>query len=133
MLLGLKFYRYNGGAQNPPICANNCEGTAGGSCNQSSDNNCNNGAGNYFVVQGTNGWEFRQLHLNHSAVYSYTKYADKGNILGHWGSTGFSTAPHGHADNRLNGVRQPTWYEPYGFFCGLKANWNFVVGRPLLQ
>ncbi len=132
MLIGLKLYRYNGGGQNPPICPNNCEGRPQG-CGNIPGDNCNGGAGNYFTVIGSNGWDFRQLHLNHSAVYSYTKYADVRNILGHWGSTGNSSAPHAHADNRLNGVRRTAWYENYGITCNSPGHYNAVIGYPQLQ
>jgi len=126
MTYNLKLYQYTGG------CANNCEGTAGASCNLSSDNNCNGGAGNYFRVIGTNGWDFRQLHFNYSAVYSYTKYARTGNILGHTGSTGNSTGPHVHADNRLNGVRRTDWYTGL-VTCGDRGTSDFLMGYVQLQ
>lgn len=129
MTINLKLYQYNLGFSTP--CANNCEGTSG-KCNKSSDNNCHGGAGNYFVVQGTNGWDFRQLHLNHSEVYSYTKYAVTGNRIGHLGSTGHSTAPHVHADNRRNGVRMTDWYAGV-VTCGFPATSDDLVGYLQLQ
>lgn len=125
MTLNLKLYQYNLGLTT--VCANNCEGTGGSSCNQSSDNNCHGGRGNFFAVVGAHGWDFRQLHLNHSAVYSYTKYAQTGNRIGHTGSTGDSSGPHVHADNRRNQIRRREWYETV-VTCGDRGTSDFLMG-----
>jgi hypothetical protein len=130
--LTLQYHTYNAGYLD--ICPKNCDGSPA-SCTATTDENCHNGYGNYFTVFGSNGYSFNQLHMNHSATYSYTKYAKSGDILGHWGSTGFSTAAHGHADNRQYGTLRTEWYTAYinnSITCGSRANVSDLVGYPQL-
>jgi len=114
MLSGSFYYRYYGG------CANNCSGGT----------TCNGGAGNYYVVSGSNGWDFRQLHLNSNAS-SGTKTCDRC-ALGLVGSTGNSTGAHVHADNRQYATRKSAWYTSKGTTCGSSAYCGNTVGYPTL-
>jgi hypothetical protein len=117
MLVGS--YRYNliGG------CANNC-------ANPPPNPSCNGSAGNYYVVYGSNTWQFRQLHVNTNGS-SYTQTCDRC-PLGLVGSTGNSYGAHVHADNLYNGSRQTGWYTSVGTTCGSSANCTSRVGVPTL-
>ena len=114
MLQGNYNYRYYGG------CANNCVGGT----------TCNGGAGNYYVVTGAHGWDFRQLHVN-SNVSSGTKTCDRC-ALGLVGSTGNSTGAHVHADNRQYSTRKTAWYTSKGTTCGTNAYCGNIIGAPTL-
>ena len=109
-----RYYQYYGG------CAANCSGGT----------TCNGGAGNYYVVTGGSGWDFRQLHLNANAS-SGSKTCDRC-ALGLVGSTGNSTGAHVHADNRQYGTRKTAWYTSVGTTCGKSAYCNNVMGNPTL-
>ena len=91
---------------------------------------CNGGAGNYYVVSGANGWDFRQLHVN-ANHNSFTKVCN-GCTLGLVGSTGDSTGAHVHADNRQYGTRKSAWYVSAGTTCGSSAYCGNVIGSPTL-
>lgn len=117
MLVGSYKYTYYGG------CANSCGSCSGGSC-------CNGGAGNYYVVQGASGWDFRQLHLNSNAS-SKSQTCDRC-ALGHVGSTGDSPSAHAHSDNRQYGTRMSAWYVNVGTTCGSSGYCNNKVGTPTL-
>ncbi len=109
-----KYYQYYGG------CANNCVGGT----------TCNGGAGNYYVVTGASGWDFRQLHIN-SNTSSGTKTCDRC-ALGLVGSTGNSSGAHVHADNRQYGTRKSAWYVNAGTTCGSSGYCGNRVGVPTL-
>jgi hypothetical protein len=112
-LEGSYYYRFYGG------CAASCTG-----------NTCNGGAGNYYVVTGANGWDFRMLHLIADA-YSGSKTCD-GCRLGQVGATGSATEPHVHLDNRQYGTRKSAWYVSAGTTCGSSAYCGNVIGSPTL-
>ncbi|HZH16037.1 MAG TPA: peptidase M23 [Archangium sp.] len=113
-MLGGNFnYNYYGG------CAASCTGST-----------CNGGAGNYYVVTGTNGWDFRQLHFNANAS-SGTKTCDRC-ALGLLGATGNATGPHTHADNRQYGTRKTSWYTTTGTTCGTSAYCGNIIGYATL-
>ena len=99
-------------------CANSCSGCAAGCCN--------GGAGNYYVVTGASGWDFRQLHFNTSAA-SGTKTCDRC-VLGLLGATGASTGVHAHLDNRQYGTRKSAWYTTVGTTCGSNADCGVRIG-----
>ena len=103
-------------------CADSCGScTAGAGC-------CNGGAGNYYVVSGGSGWDFRQLHSNSPKG---TQTCDRC-ALGLIGSTGNSTGAHSHSDNRQYGTRKTAWYTAVGTTCGSSGNCNNRVGIPTL-
>ena len=112
-LAGRRYYHYYGG------CADDCNSTK---------SSCNGGAGNFYVSKGSSGYEFRALHLNANS-YSRSKWCDKGCRLGHLGSTGGSTAPHVHNDNRRWGTRLTRWYTMVGTSCGTRAEQSDRVGN----
>ncbi len=113
MLSGSYAYRYYGG------CAAACYGST-----------CNGGAGNYYVVTGANGWDFRQLHFINNAS-SGTKTCD-GCALGLIGGTGSASGPHSHADNRQYGTRASAWYTSKGTTCGTSGYCGNIIGAPTL-
>lgn len=113
MILGSRYYRYYGG------CGQSCRATS-----------CNGGAGNYVVVTGGSGWQFRQLHIGANAS-SRSKTCDRC-ALGLVSSTGQSYGAHVHADNRRYGTRMTAWYTSVGTTCGRSAYCGNVVGRPTL-
>lgn len=117
MLVGSYSYKFFGG------CASNCK-------NPPPSPSCNGGAGNYYVVSGSSGWEFRQLHIN-TNVSSKTQTCDRC-PLGLVGSTGESYGAHAHADNRKFGTRMTAWYTSVGTTCGSSANCTNRVGVPTL-
>jgi hypothetical protein len=104
-------------------CANNC-------ANPPPNPDCNGGAGNYYVVSGANGWDFRQLHFNTSPSTG-AKTCDRC-ALGLVGSTGHSFGAHSHSDNRQFGTRKSAWYSASGTTCGSSGYCNNVVGKPTL-
>jgi hypothetical protein len=104
-------------------CANNC-------ANPPPNPGCNGGAGNYYVVSGANGWDFRQLHFN-TNVSSGTQTCDRC-ALGLVGSTGESYGAHSHSDNRQFGTRKSAWYAGSGATCGSSGYCNNTVGVPTL-
>ena len=102
-------------------CGDSCGSCSGSSC-------CNGGAGNYFVVSGGSGWDFRQLHSN---APKGTQTCDRC-ALGLIGSTGNSTGAHSHSDNRQYGTRKSAWYTAAGTTCGSSGNCSNRVGVPTL-
>jgi hypothetical protein len=103
-------------------CANSCGAcSAGAGC-------CNGGAGNYFVVSGGSGWDFRQLHSNSPKG---TQTCDRC-AIGLIGSTGNSTGAHSHSDNRQYGTKKSAWYTAVGTTCGSSGYCNNRVGTPTL-
>lgn len=117
MLVGSFYYKSYSG------CANNC-------ANPPPNPDCNGGAGNYYVVTGASGWDFRQLHFNTNASTGSTT-CDRC-ALGLVGSTGHSYGAHSHSDNRQYGTRKSAWYTAVGTTCGSSGYCNNVVGKPTL-
>ena len=112
-LVGSHYYQLYGG------CAATCTG-----------NTCNGGAGNYYVVTGSSGWDFRMLHLITDSS-SASKTCD-GCRLGQVGGTGSATSAHVHLDNRQYGTRKSAWYVSAGTTCGANAYCGTVLGYPTL-
>lgn len=112
-LVGNYYYRFYGG------CSNLCSGST-----------CNGGAGNYLVVTGANGWDFRILHANADAN-SFSKTCDRCR-LGQVGGTGSATSAHVHLDNRQYGTRKTAWYSGAGTTCGSSGYCGNVIGYPTL-
>ena len=104
-------------------CANNC-------ANPPPNPDCNGGAGNYVVVTGGSGWDFRQLHFNTNASTG-SKTCDRC-ALGLLGSTGSSYGAHSHSDNRQYGTRKSAWYANVGTTCGSSGDCVNRVGVPTL-
>jgi hypothetical protein len=107
MLQGAYYYTYYGS------CANTC-----------TDSTCNN----LYVVNGANGWDFRQLYV-YANANSYSKTCD-GCVLGLVGSS-HGTPGLTHADNRQYGTRKTAWYSAK-VTCGANIMCGSVVGYPTL-
>ncbi|HYO53686.1 peptidase M23 [Archangium sp.] len=112
MLAGSYYYKYYGG------CAGACNGST-----------CNGGAGNYYIVTGSSGWDFRLLHV-YANVSSGSKTCDRC-ALGLVGGTGSTTTPHTHADNRQYATRHSTWFKG-AVSCGSSGYCGNIVGSPTL-
>lgn len=117
MLNGTYYYQLMHGT-----CASDCD---------SVKTDCGAGAGNYVQVTGSNGYDFREMHLNPNADMK-SKTAARGAYIGWLGSTGSSTAPHVHADNRRSGTRLSAWYSAY-VTCGSPATSANAIGQVTLQ
>jgi hypothetical protein len=115
-LVGTFTYRPYGG------CANTCSGT---------NTSCNGGAGNYYVVTGASGWDFRMLHANNGSTAPVTKTCNRCLLGTTVGSTGSATTPHVHLDNRQYGTRKTAWYSGT-VTCGSPASCTNVIGYPTL-
>ncbi len=115
-LVGNFTYRIYGG------CANTCSGTG---------TTCNGGAGNYYVVTGSSGWDFRMLHANNGPTPAVTKTCDRCALGTVVGSTGSASTPHVHLDNRQYGTRKTAWYSGT-VTCGSSATCTRVIGYPTL-
>jgi hypothetical protein len=96
-------------------CANSCSGSA-----------CNGGAGNYHLVTGANGFDFRQLYTNNPYA---TVTCDRCTI-GLVGASGGSGGGQVRADNRQYGTRLSGWYS--GTVVGASAYCGNRVGSPTL-
>jgi Peptidase family M23 len=73
-----------------------------------------NGYGNFVDVSHGSGWTTRYAHL--SAVFVRPgDFVDANRALGLTGSTGSSTGPHLHYEQRFNGVIQPAVFENQAF------------------
>jgi hypothetical protein len=112
MLSGVYSYRYFGG------CGNSCTG-----------NTCNGGAGNYYTVTGSSGWDFRQIHFNSNAS-SGSKACDRCS-LGLIGATGSASFAHSHSENRQYGTRKTAWFAA-SVSCGATVSCTSPVGYPTL-
>lgn len=88
---------------------------------------CNGGAGNYYVVTGVSGWDFRMLHATGTAVTVTCDRCRLGSKVG--GSGG---VVHVHLDNRQYGTRKTAWYSGAGTTCGSSGNCTQVIGYPTL-
>jgi hypothetical protein len=115
MLVGSRYYQYYGG------CANKCT---------SDSTSCNGGAGNYYVVRGTDGWDFRQFYVN-STASSYSKTCD-GCALGMVGASGSATSGKVYSDNRQYGTRSSAWYTGVIPTCGGSGYCGNLIGYPTL-
>ncbi len=104
---GNYYYQYYSG------CATTC----------ATDTTCNGGAGNYYVVTGSSGWDFRILNVN-PTTSSRSQTCDSC-VLGAAGG-------HVHFDNRQYGTRKSAWYTSVGLTCGVSAYCGTVLGNATL-
>ena len=111
-----RFYTYLGG------CGRFCGNHLG--------NRCNGGAGNIITTRGGNGWDWRQMHINHLAGHSRSKTCNRCSF-GLVGSTGNSSAGHVHAENRRFGTKATGWLA--GKSVGQNASCTRVMGQPRLN
>jgi hypothetical protein len=111
-----RFYSYLGGCGK--FCGNNL------------GNQCHGGAGNIITTTGGNGWDWRQMHINHLAGHSKSKTCNRCSF-GLVGSTGNSSGGHAHVENRRFGTKATAWLA--GRSVGQNAACTRVVGNPKLN
>ncbi len=78
----------------------------------------NGGYGNCVMIDHGNGVVTVYAHMSSIGV-SYGQYVTAGQYVGAVGSTGVSTSPHCHFENRINGAQT----DPAAYFSGL-SYWN---------
>lgn len=116
-IVGSRRYQVYGG------CADTCS---------SGSASCNGGAGNYHVVTGASGWDFRMMHANNGASTPTTKTCDRCLLGTMVGATGSASVVHVHLDNRQYGTRKTAWYSSAGTTCGSSGDCKSVIGYPTL-
>lgn len=111
-----RYYSYIGGCGR--YCGNNLGST------------CNGGAGNLITTTGSNGWDWRQMHINYLAGTSRSKTCTRC-AFGLIGSTGNSSGGHAHVENRRYGTKSTAWMS--NVWVGMNANCTRTIGWPRLQ
>lgn len=105
-------------------------GGCGVYCGNHLGNTCNGGAGNMITTTGSNGWDWRQMHINYLSGTSRSKTCTRC-AFGLIGSTGNSSAGHAHVENRRYGTKSTSWMS--NVWVGMNANCTKTLGRPRLQ
>jgi hypothetical protein len=111
-----RYYSYLGGCGK--FCGNNLGST------------CNGGAGNMITTTGSNGWDWRQMHINYLSGHSKSKTCTRCSF-GLIGSTGNSSGGHAHVENRRYGTKSTSWMS--GAYVGMASSCTQTVGSPKLQ
>ncbi len=111
-----RYYRYTGG------CGRYCGNHLG--------NRCNGGAGNLITTVGSNGWDWRQFHINELSGTSRSKTCTRC-AFGLIGSTGNSSGGHAHVENRRYGTKSTAWMA--NAYVGMNANCTRTIGHPRLR
>ncbi|GIG90495.1 peptidoglycan DD-metalloendopeptidase family protein [Plantactinospora endophytica] len=68
------------------------------------------GAGNYVKLNHGSGWQTMYLHMIAPPVVSTGQRVVQGQLLGRVGSTGRSSAPHMHHEQRRDGQKVESWF-----------------------
>lgn len=105
-------------------------GGCGGYCGNHLGNRCNGGAGNMISTTGSNGWDWRQMHINYLSGHSRSKTCTRCSF-GLIGSTGNSSGGHAHVENRRYGTKSTAWMSDV--WVGMNANCTRTIGWPRLQ
>lgn len=104
-------------------------GGCGKFCGNNLGSTCNGGAGNMITTTGTNGWDWRQMHINSLTGFSKSKTCTRC-AFGLVGSTGNSSAGHVHVENRRYGTKSTGWLS--GNSVGQSSSCTKTMGYPKL-
>jgi hypothetical protein len=104
-------------------------GGCGRFCGNNLGSQCNGGAGNMISTVGSNGWDWRQMHINHLTGFSKSKTCTRC-AFGLIGSTGNSSAGHAHVENRRYGTKSTSWMS--NVYVGMASSCTITVGYPKL-
>jgi len=115
MIYGKRYYRYRHDWHNE------CGGSTG-----------SGSYGNWFYYTGRNSYRFVEAHSNHSSTYGRSGYFYKGSILNLVGSSGNSSGPHTHAENKKDWSPITGWLVSYYYYglCGHHPTYRTRVGVP---
>ncbi|MEU8419651.1 peptidoglycan DD-metalloendopeptidase family protein [Micromonospora sp. NPDC048835] len=69
------------------------------------------GAGNYVKINHGSGWQTMYLHMVARPVVSTGQRVVQGQLLGRVGSTGRSSGPHMHHEQRRDGQKVESWFD----------------------
>lgn len=105
-------------------------GGCGKFCGNNLGSTCHGGAGNMITTTGSDGWDWRQMHINHLATKSKSKTCNRC-AFGLVGSTGNSSGAHAHVENRRFGSKMTAWMS--GKSVGQNSNCTVKVGSPKLS
>ncbi|SDS17189.1 Peptidase family M23 [Nocardioides scoriae] len=86
--------------------------------------------GRYVVVDHGNGWTTLYAHLN-AIVATVGQVVDQGDLIGYVGSSGGSTGPHLHFEERLGGAYFAPWFTRTRWIFGATAASGSCGDRPL--
>ncbi|MBV9830223.1 MAG: VCBS repeat domain-containing M23 family metallopeptidase [Marmoricola sp.] len=86
--------------------------------------------GRYVVVDHGNGFSSLYGHMN-SIVAAVGEHVDQGDLIGYVGSTGNSTGPHLHFEERLNGAYFPPYFHRATFRINSTATSANCTDRPV--
>jgi hypothetical protein len=85
--------------------------------------------GRYVVIDHGNGYSSLYGHLN-QIVAVVGQYVDQGDLIGYLGSTGNSTGPHLHFEERLNGAYFPPYFHRASFRINSSLTSANCIDRP---
>ncbi|MFG2105110.1 peptidoglycan DD-metalloendopeptidase family protein, partial [Micromonospora echinaurantiaca] len=86
-----------------------------------------NGGGWYVKLNHGGGWESLYLHMQSAPVVSKGQSVKRGQLLGRVGSTGNSSGPHLHHEQRRDGAKVETWFN--GVRSGITTD-GYPAGEP---
>nr|WP_229402483.1 VCBS repeat domain-containing M23 family metallopeptidase [Micromonospora okii] len=86
-----------------------------------------NGGGWYVKLNHGGGWESLYLHMQSAPVVSTGQSVKRGQLLGRVGSTGNSSGPHLHHEQRRDGAKVETWFN--GVPSGITTD-GYPSGEP---
>ncbi|MFG2105108.1 peptidoglycan DD-metalloendopeptidase family protein, partial [Micromonospora echinaurantiaca] len=87
-----------------------------------------NGGGWYVKLNHGGGWETLYLHMQSAPAVSTGQSVHRGDLLGRVGSTGNSSGPHLHHEQRRDGAKVETWFN--GSPSGITTD-GYPSGEPI--
>jgi Peptidase family M23 len=91
----------------------------------------NGSYGRYVVIDHGNGYSSLYGHLN-AIVATVGQYVDQGDLIGYLGSSGNSTGPHLHFEERLNGAYFPPYFHRATFHINSSIVSANCTDRPVI-